>query len=108
MSTGFENTRLISRLMIRASSGSQSRTFGSAVAMTASFAVTDTGRVRKRGAYGEDMISVTPVKNATGRGVRRGHDLGPPGEVDLERIDVQVVQPQPLGEPLRQNVEGER
>ena len=48
MSAGLAITRRISRLMMRASSGSQSRTRGSAVAITASFVVSATGRMRKR------------------------------------------------------------
>jgi hypothetical protein len=39
-------TRRMSRLIIRASSGSQSRMFGSAVAITVSFEFTATGRMR--------------------------------------------------------------
>ena len=48
MSAGLAITRLISRLLMRAISCSHSRTFGSAVAMIASFGVTPTGRMRKR------------------------------------------------------------
>ena len=63
MSSGLAITRLISRLMMRASSGSHSRTRGSAVAITASLAVTATGRMRKRVAYADDITSVTAAKS---------------------------------------------
>jgi hypothetical protein len=48
MSSGLAITRLMSRLMMRESSGSHSRTRGSAVATTASFVLRATGRMRKR------------------------------------------------------------
>ncbi len=48
MSSGLAITRLMSRLIMRASSGSHSRTPGSAVAIVASLEFTPTGRMRKR------------------------------------------------------------
>jgi hypothetical protein len=63
MSSGLAITRLMSRLMMRESSGSHSRTRGSAVATTASFVLSATGRMRKRVAYAEDIISVTAAKS---------------------------------------------
>ncbi len=63
MSSGLAITRLISRLMIGASSFSHSRTPGSAVAISASLVLIATGRMRKRVAYADDITSVTAEKS---------------------------------------------
>jgi MFS transporter, UMF1 family len=63
MSCGLAITRRIERWTTRAISASHSRTKGSAVAITASFAVSATGRMRKRPAYALDITSVTAEKS---------------------------------------------
>ena len=90
MSSGLAITRLMSRLMMRASSGSQSRTYGSAVAITAS------------------LVFTADRQDAEARRVRRGHHLGDRGEIDLERIDVQVFHADALRQPLGERIERQR